>query len=35
MTGADGSRVRDGYRLITTLMDHPRFPAATVVQLCH
>ena len=27
MTGADGSRVRDGYRLITTLMDHGRFPA--------
>ena len=31
VTGADGSRVRDGYRLITTLMDHRRFPAATVV----
>ena len=27
VTGADGSRVRDGYRLITTLMDHRRFPA--------
>jgi hypothetical protein len=35
MTGADGSRVRDGYRLITTLMDHRRFPAATVVRLYH
>ena len=35
MTGADGSRVRDSYRLITTLMDHRRFPAATVVRLYH
>jgi hypothetical protein len=35
MTGADGSRVRDGYRLITTLMDHRRFPAAAVVRLYH
>ena len=26
MTGADGSRIGDGYRLITTLMDHRRFP---------
>ena len=33
VTGADGSRVRDGYRLITTLMDHRRFPAAAVVRL--
>jgi hypothetical protein len=33
MTGADGSRVRDGYQLITTLMDHGRFPAA--VRLYH
>jgi Insertion element 4 transposase N-terminal len=33
MTGADGSRVRDGYRLITTLMDHRRFPSAAVVRL--
>jgi Insertion element 4 transposase N-terminal/Transposase DDE domain len=35
MTGADGNRVRDAYRLITTLMDHRRFPAATVVRLYH
>ena len=35
VTGADGSRVRDAYRLITTLMDHRRFPAATVVRLYH
>ena len=35
MTGADGSRVRDGYRLITTLTDHRRFPAAALVRLYH
>ena len=35
VTGADGSRVRDSYRLITTLTDHRRFPAATVVRLYH
>ena len=35
MTGADGSRIGDGYRLITTLMDHRRFPAAAVVRLYH
>ena len=35
MTGADGSRIRDDYRLITTLMDHRRFPAAAVVRLYH
>ena len=35
VTGADGSRVRDGYRLLTTLMDHRRFPAAAVVRLYH
>jgi Insertion element 4 transposase N-terminal/Transposase DDE domain len=35
LTGADGSHVRDGYRLITTLMDHRRFPAAAVVRLYH
>ena len=35
MTGADGSRVRDSYQLITTLADHRRFPAATVVRLYH
>ena len=35
VTGADGSRVRDSYRLITTLMDHRRFPAAAVIRLYH
>jgi len=35
VTGADGSRVRDGCRLITTLMDHRRFPAAAVIRLYH
>jgi hypothetical protein len=35
VTGADGSRVRDSYRLITTLMDHRRFPAAAVVRFYH
>jgi transposase IS4-like protein/DDE family transposase len=35
VTGADGSRVRGTYRLITTLMDHRRFPAAAVVRLYH
>ena len=33
--GADGSRVRDRYRLITTLLDHHRHPAAELVQLYH
>jgi hypothetical protein len=35
VTGDDGSRVRGSYRLITTLMDHRRFPAAAVVRLYH
>jgi hypothetical protein len=35
VTGAGGSRVRGSYRLITTLMDHRRFPAAAVVRLYH
>ena len=35
MTGADGSWVRDRYRLITTLLDHRRFPAETLVRLYH
>ena len=35
VTGADGSRVRGSYRLITTLIDHRRFPAAAVVRLYH
>jgi Insertion element 4 transposase N-terminal/Transposase DDE domain len=35
MSGADGTRVRDRYRLITTLLDHRRFPAAAVTELYH
>ena len=35
VTGDDGSRVRGSYRLITTLTDHRRFPAAAVVRLYH
>jgi hypothetical protein len=35
VTGADGSEVRGSYRLITTLLDHRRFPAAAVVRLYH
>jgi hypothetical protein len=33
MTGADGSRVADSYRLITTLTGHRRFPADALVRL--
>ena len=35
MTGADGTRVADRYRLITTLTDHRAFPAAALVRLYH
>lgn len=35
VTGADGSRAGDRYRLITTLADHCRYPAAALVQLYH
>jgi len=35
VTGADGSEVRGSYRLITTLLDHRRFPAAAVVRIYH
>lgn len=35
VTGADGSRVRDRYRLITTLLDHERYPAVELVRLYH
>jgi len=35
LTGADGSRVRDRYRLVTTLLDHRRFPAADLIGLYH
>ena len=35
VTGADGSRVQDSYRLITTLLDHRAFPAHRLVRLYH
>jgi hypothetical protein len=35
MTGADGSRVGDSYRLITTLLDHRRYPAHALIRLYH
>jgi hypothetical protein len=35
MSGSDGSRVHDSYRLITTLLDHHRYPASALVQLYH
>ncbi|HEX4063029.1 MAG TPA: IS4 family transposase [Streptosporangiaceae bacterium] len=35
MTGTDGSRVADSYRLITTLTDHRRYPATALVRLYH
>jgi hypothetical protein len=35
MTGTDGSRVADTYRLITTLTDDHAFPAADLVRLYH
>ena len=35
VTGADGTRIADSYRLITTLTDHRRYPAAALVRLYH
>jgi hypothetical protein len=35
MTGTDGSRVHDRYRLITSLLDHRRYPAYELVKLYH
>ncbi len=35
VTGADGSRTGDRYRLITTLTDHHRYPAPSLVRLYH
>jgi len=34
-TGADGTRITDSYRLITTLTDAARYPAAALVRLYH
>jgi Insertion element 4 transposase N-terminal/Transposase DDE domain len=35
MTGADGTRIADSYRLITTLADHRAYPADALVRLYH
>jgi hypothetical protein len=35
MTGADGTRIADSYRLITTLADHNAYPAEALVRLYH
>ena len=35
MTGTDGTRIADAYRLITTLADHRLYPAETLVRLYH
>jgi Insertion element 4 transposase N-terminal len=35
VTGSDGSRVAGSYRLITTLADYHRYPAAALVRLYH
>ena len=35
VTGADGSRLQDQYRLITTLTDHHHYPALELVRLYH
>ncbi|MDQ2708278.1 MAG: transposase, partial [Actinomycetota bacterium] len=35
MRGADGTQVRDSYRLITTLLEHHRYPAAVLIGLYH
>ena len=35
MTGADGTRIADRYRLITTLTDHRAYPAQALARLYH
>ncbi len=35
MTGADGTRIADRYRLITTLTDHNAYPAEALIRLYH
>ena len=33
--GADGTRLGDSYRLVTTLLDHRRYPAGELIRLYH
>jgi hypothetical protein len=33
--GADGTRLGDAYRLVTTLTDHRRYPAGELIRLYH
>src|SRR6185369_1082922 len=33
--GADGTRIGDSYRLITTLLDWRRYPAGELIRLYH
>ena len=35
VTGADGTRIADSYRLITTLADHRAYPADALIRLYH
>jgi len=35
VTGADGTRIGDNYRLITTLLDWRRYPAGELIRLYH
>ena len=35
MSGADGTQIGDRYRLITTLLDHRRYPAEALIRLYH
>jgi hypothetical protein len=35
LTGADGSRIGQHYRLITTLLDEHQYPAAALVRIYH
>jgi hypothetical protein len=35
VTGADGTRIGDHYRLITTPTDWRRYPAGELIRLCH
>ncbi|MGO9780959.1 MAG: IS4 family transposase [Streptosporangiaceae bacterium] len=35
VTGTDKTKIGDSYRLITTLVDHHRYPATELIQLYH